>query len=137
MRPVLKYPGAKNRLTPWIIDYIPEHKVYVEPFAGSLAVLFAKERSHIETVNDINQDVVNFFRILRDQPEELKRLLQYTPYSRKEYELAYEPAEDSVRSTDYFRTELQGSAHQVGTIHLHSGSRLLKYHGTMPARMEI
>ena len=102
MRPVLKYPGAKNRLTPWIIDYIPEHKVYVEPFAGSLAVLFAKERSHIETVNDINQDIVNFFRILRDQPEELKGLLQYTPYSRKEYELAYEPAEDPMERARRF-----------------------------------
>ena len=71
---VLKYPGAKNRLAPWIVQYIPKHKVYLEPFAGSLAVLFHKPRCHIETVNDINEEVTNFFHILRDFPEELERL---------------------------------------------------------------
>ena len=45
MKPVLKYPGAKNRIAKWICNYIPEHKVYLEPYAGSLAVLFEKERS--------------------------------------------------------------------------------------------
>ncbi|MGN0514185.1 MAG: DNA adenine methylase [Lachnospiraceae bacterium] len=48
MKSVLKYPGAKNRQAPWICKYIPAHDVYLEPFAGSLAVLFHKERSHIE-----------------------------------------------------------------------------------------
>lgn len=54
MKSILKYPGAKNRLTPWICEYIPKHDVYVEPFAGSLAVFFNKQRSHIETVNSPN-----------------------------------------------------------------------------------
>ena len=67
MKSILKYPGAKNRLAPWICEYIPKHDVYVEPFAGSLAVFFNKQRSHIETVNDIDEEIVNFFRILRDR----------------------------------------------------------------------
>lgn len=96
MNCVLKYPGAKNRLASWICGYIPEHKVYLEPFAGSLAVLFNKERCHIETANDLNGEIVNFFRVLRDNPEELKRLIELTPYSRKEYDLSYEAAEDDI-----------------------------------------
>ena len=59
MEAVLKYPGAKNRLAPWILSFIPEHKVYLEPFAGSLAVLLNKKRSHIETVNDLDGEIVD------------------------------------------------------------------------------
>ena len=66
MKAVLKYPGAKNRLAPWICEHIPHHDVYLEPFAGSLAVLFNKERSHIETVNDLDGNIVNFFKVLRE-----------------------------------------------------------------------
>lgn len=99
---VLKYPGAKNRLAPWIVQYIPKHKVYLEPFAGSLAVLFHKPRCHIETVNDINEEVVNFFHMLRDFPEELERLLKYTPYSRVEYQKAFELTEDPMEKARRF-----------------------------------
>lgn len=96
MNCVLKYPGAKNRLASWICGYIPAHKVYLEPFAGSLAVLFNKERCHIETVNDLNGEIVNFFRVLRDNPEELKRLIELTPYSREEYDSSYEAADNDI-----------------------------------------
>lgn len=65
MNAVLKYPGAKNKIATQICSYIPEHKVYLEPYAGSLAVLFNKQRSHIETVNDLHDEVVNFFRVVR------------------------------------------------------------------------
>lgn len=90
MKPVLKYPGAKNRLADWILSFVPEHDVYLEPYAGSLAVLFNKRRSHIETVNDLNGDVVNFFKVLRDYPNELAYLIELTPYARSEYYKAYE-----------------------------------------------
>lgn len=80
MKSVLKYPGAKNRLASWICEYIPKHDVYVEPFAGSLAVFFNKQRSHIETVNDIDEEIVNFFRILRDRSDELERAIEFTPF---------------------------------------------------------
>ncbi|MGN0512718.1 MAG: DNA adenine methylase [Lachnospiraceae bacterium] len=99
MKSVLKYPGAKNRLAPWICKYIPAHDVYLEPFAGSLAVLFHKERSHIETVNDLDGEITNFFQILRDNERELERLISLTPFSRREYEMAYEPCIDNVEKS--------------------------------------
>lgn len=102
MKSVLKYSGAKNRLATWICEYIPEHKVYLEPFAGSLAVLFNKKRSHIETVNDLDGEVVNFFKILRDNPEELKRIITLTPYSRSEYDKAYGETADTVERARRF-----------------------------------
>lgn len=76
MKQVLKYPGAKYRLANWIVNNMPEHSVYLEPYAGSLSVLLNKPRCHIETVNDLHGEVVNFFRVLRDNPHELKRLIE-------------------------------------------------------------
>ena len=102
MKSVLKYPGAKNRLAPWICEYIPKHDVYLEPFAGSLAVLFNKQRSHIETVNDIDGEIVNFFRILRDRSGELERTIEFTPFSRSEYKAAYEKSEDELERARRF-----------------------------------
>lgn len=102
MKSVLKYPGAKNRLAPWICEYIPRHDVYLEPFAGSLAILFNKQRSHIETVNDLHGEVVNFFRVLRDKPCELKRLIEFTPYSREEYDMAYQESDVDVERARRF-----------------------------------
>ena len=102
MKAVLKYPGAKNRLAPWIIQYIPEHDVYLEPFAGSLAVFFNKERSHIETVNDLDEEIVNFFMVLRDHKEKLQQSISLTPFSRKEYQMAYEPSSDPVEQARRF-----------------------------------
>ncbi len=89
MKAVLKYPGAKNRLANWICEYIPKHMVYLEPFFGSGAVLFNKSRSHIETVNDLHGEVVNYFKILRDEPDALKEYIELTPYSREEYDNSY------------------------------------------------
>nr|WP_303181823.1 DNA adenine methylase [Lachnoclostridium phocaeense] len=102
MQAVLKYPGAKNRLVSWILQYIPQKCVYVEPFAGSLAVLLNKERSHIETVNDLNSNIVNFFRVLRDQPDKLSHLIAYTPYAREEYDLAFQESEDPIEKARRF-----------------------------------
>lgn len=102
MKTVLKYPGAKNRIANWICSYIPKHDVYLEPYAGSLAVLLNKERSHIETVNDLHGEVVNFFRVLRDNPEALKRIIALTPYSRSEYDQAYKETEDAVERARRF-----------------------------------
>lgn len=85
MKPVLRYAGSKYRIAPWIARQLPPHESYVEPFAGSLTVLFAKPRSLVETVNDLDQRVVTFFRVVRDQPEDLARALALTPWSRAEY----------------------------------------------------
>ncbi len=89
MKSVLKYPGAKNRLAPWICEHMPRHDVYLEPFAGSLAVLFNKQRCHIETVNDLDEEIVNFFKVLRDNNEELMESVRLTPFARQEYIRAY------------------------------------------------
>jgi DNA adenine methylase len=104
MNAVLKYPGAKNRLAPWICEYIPEHKVYLELFFGSGAVLFNKEPAKIETVNDLDDNVVNYFQVIRNNPEELIRRLELTPYGRMEYENAFieSPPNDEIEKARKF-----------------------------------
>lgn len=90
MKPVLKYPGAKWRIADWIIIHMPEHHTYLEPFFGSGAVLFSKPASRIEVVNDLDDDVVNLFRLIRDEPEKLAGLVEATPYSRAEYDFCFD-----------------------------------------------
>lgn len=102
MKAILKYPGAKNRIADWICSYIPQHDVYLEPFAGSLAVFFNKERCHIETVNDVDDEIVNFFMVLRDYPELLKRIIIMTPYSRSEYEQAFRKTDNEIERARRF-----------------------------------
>jgi len=86
---VLRYPGAKWVLASWIVDNLPAHNVYVEPFFGSGAVLFRKPPARTETVNDIDGDVVNLFQVIRNQPDELCRAVALTPWARDEYRAAY------------------------------------------------
>ena len=71
------------------------HIVYAEPFAGGLAVLYAKGKKpvtngsyYIEAINDINKNLITFWRVAREQPEELARWIELTPYSREEYRTA-------------------------------------------------
>lgn len=93
MKPPFPYFGGKGRLAPWVASLLPDHRVYVEPYAGSAAVLFSKRPAAIEIVNDLDSNVVNFFRVLRDQETELVRALRLTPYSREEYVAANLSAE--------------------------------------------
>ena len=88
MRPALRYYGGKWRTAPWILSHFPPHVCYVEPFGGAASVLIQKERSQIEVYNDLNSDVVSYFRVLREQPEALSRAVYLTPYAREEYDLA-------------------------------------------------
>lgn len=85
MKAPFPYYGGKTRIAADIAALMPEHTHYVEPFAGALSVLFAKPKSLVETVNDINGDIVNFFRVLRDRPTELERACVLTPHSRQEH----------------------------------------------------
>lgn len=93
---ILHYPGSKWSMADWIISFFPEHETYLEPFFGSGAVLFSKERSQLETVNDIDGEIVNLFKIIRERPEELARAIEYTPHARDEYYKSYEMAEDDL-----------------------------------------
>lgn len=88
-RPVLKYPGSKWRMADWIISLMPSHKSYLEPFFGSGAVFFNKRPSRIETINDLDGEIVNLFRCVREWPEELACAVALTPYSQEEYERAW------------------------------------------------
>jgi DNA adenine methylase len=87
IRPINRY-GAKSALAKRIIGLLPPHDCYVEPFFGSGAVLFAKAPSKVEIVNDLDAEVVNLFRVLRQpkRSQELQRLLKLTPYARDEHE---------------------------------------------------
>jgi DNA adenine methylase len=93
-RPALRYYGGKWNLAPWIISHFPPHKNYVEPCGGAASVLLQKPRSPLETYNDLDGNVVNFFRVLRDRPDELIRKIRLTPWAREEYRNHYEPAPD-------------------------------------------
>lgn len=79
------YFGGKFNHANWIINRLPITKSYVEVFGGSGIILFNKPKVEIETFNDLNGMVVNFFNQLRDNPEELIRAIYLTPYSREEY----------------------------------------------------
>lgn len=88
MKPVFAYYGGKTRFAPWIASLLPTHRVYVEPFAGSAAVLLAKAPVRHEVLNDLDGQVVNFYRVLRERCEDLELAVSLTPYSREEYALA-------------------------------------------------
>lgn len=96
--PVLKYPGSKWRMADWIIANMPKHGTYLEPYLGSGAVFFTKRPSTVETINDIDRHIVDFFKVLREHPDELARVVELTPWSRLEYETYL----TSSKEKDYF-----------------------------------
>jgi len=80
------YPGGKTTYVDEILSHFPEHRRYVEPFGGSGAIFLNKPRSYIEVYNDLDDDVVQFFRVLRERPGDLKQWLRRVPFSRSVYE---------------------------------------------------
>lgn len=97
-RPALRYHGGKFRLAPWVMRFFPPHRIYTEAFGGAAGVLLQKPRSHGEVYNDLDGNVVAFFRCLQ-QPalrDELVQAITLTPYARAEFELAWEPTDDLV-----------------------------------------
>jgi len=89
--PVVRYFGGKWTLAPWIIQYFPAHTNYVEPYCGAASVFMRKDRSKVEVLNDLDNRIYNLFTVLRnpEQSKELIRRLKLTPYSRVEYEEAW------------------------------------------------
>lgn len=96
--PAFRYHGAKFRLSGWVHQHLPAHRTYVEPFGGAAGVLLTKARSYSEVYNDLDGDVVNFFRVLQNvtQCAQLIEACRLTPYARAEFEQAWEPIEDPV-----------------------------------------
>ncbi len=125
-------------LAPWIISHMPEHRVYVEPYGGGCNVLLRKPRCYAEVYNDLDQEVVNVFRMVRDRGPELAEALRLTPFAREEFFDAYEPTEnaleaarrtiiksfmgfgsDSIRNKSGFRN----NAHRSGSTPAHDWAR--------------
>lgn len=89
-RPPFAYYGGKTRIADRIVAVLPGHEHYVEPFAGSLAVLLSKPPSGLETANDLDGDLVHFWTMLRDRPAELIRACALTPHGRAEHAASYD-----------------------------------------------
>lgn len=96
MKSPVPYFGSKQRIAPWIVSLLPDHQHYVEPFCGGLSVLLAKRPSRMETVNDLDGELMTFWRMLRDQPTELIRACMLTPHSRAELTATWEPTDDDL-----------------------------------------
>jgi DNA adenine methylase len=96
-RPVLRWHGGKWLLAPWIIQHFGPHRVYVEPFGGAASVLLRKPRAYAEYYGDLDDEVVNLFRILRSaEAARFLDLLRLTPFARAEFDLAYQPDDDPI-----------------------------------------
>jgi DNA adenine methylase len=110
MRSPIWYFGGKGKMVKNLLPLIPPHKIYVEVFGGGASLLFAKKPSPVEVYNDIDSDLVNFFRVLRDPEkfEQFYRKAVLTPYSREEYcfcrETFQECQDDIERAYRFFVT---------------------------------
>lgn len=140
MKAIFRYPGSKWSLAEWIIDHFPEgyeKKVYLEPFLGSGAVFFNKKPGAVETINDLDSDVVNLFQVLREHPQKLRRALALTPYSREEYDLSFQPTNEPiekarrfiVRTTQAIGAKISSKSGWRNHGCLRIGSTPYKWHG--------
>ena len=89
--------GGKYSHLDWLLPLLPQTRQYCEPFGGSAAVLLNREPAEVETYNDLDGEVVNFFRVLRERKDDLVEAIGLTPFSRAEFALAYEPANESEK----------------------------------------
>lgn len=130
---MLRYHGGKWLLAPWLTSFFPPHETYVEPFGGAASVLLRKPPSPNEVYNDLDADVANLFAVLRspDAPE-LVRQLRLTPFSRNEWEQAYQHCDDAlerarrliIRSYMGFSSAGSSSGHQTGFRYKPARSRI-------------
>lgn len=95
VRPPFAYYGGKARLAGWIVAHFPPHDVFVDLFGGAANVILNKPPAKLDVYNDIDGDLVNFFRVLRERPDDLIRAIELTPYSRAEFEQAREDLGDT------------------------------------------
>ncbi|MBN2379716.1 DNA adenine methylase [candidate division WOR-3 bacterium] len=95
--------GGKYSHLKWLLPFLPKAHHYCEPFGGSAAVLLNREPSHVETYNDIDGEVVNFFRVLREQKEQLIEAIGLTPFSREEFALAVSESEEKLSDLERAR----------------------------------
>jgi len=108
---VFPFPGGKSRLASWILDHVPEHECFLEVFGGAAGVLANKDpdTSTVEVYNDLDEDLVQFFKVLREQPDNLVTWLSSVPYSRavhsdwaESFYQGYRPKDDVKRAGQFF-----------------------------------
>jgi DNA adenine methylase len=119
VQPLISYYGGKQKQLANILPLIPEHRVYVEPFAGGLAVFFAKRKARTEVINDMDQQLITLYRVMQDEnkSEELIHRLGWTPYSRAEHSRAHTRnqtlhTDDVTKAWMYFVSVMQGFAYK-------------------------
>ena len=95
-RPIIRYHGGKWKLADWIISNFAEHDVYVDPYGGGGSVLLKKQRAYAEIYNDIDGEVVNLFKVARDNGEALIRALELTPFAKDEFIESWHPSDDAL-----------------------------------------
>jgi DNA adenine methylase len=96
MKSPVPYFGSKQSIAGWIVDLLPDHDHYVEPYAGGMSVLLAKRPSRMETVNDLDGELMTFWRVLRERPDELLRICMLTPHGRAELAATWDPTTDEL-----------------------------------------
>ena len=103
-RPPLRYHGSKWRIAPWLLSHFPPHGPFIDVFGGGGSVLLRKPLSKIEVYNDLDDQVVNFFTVLRhpSSAASLQRLLTFTPFSRSEFDLSYQTSLEPVEAARRF-----------------------------------
>lgn len=120
-----RYAGSKGALADCIISLMPTHKVYIEPFAGSASVFLRKQPSNVEVLNDINGDLMNFYRICQCHPQELLRCLRFHLASRQWFELwkhtGNEGLTDVMRAAKFFYLQMNAFGGQVIDQHFGTG----------------
>lgn len=110
-----QYMGGKYSVLPWLLPLLPESYSFVDVFGGSGVVLLNRRPSPLETYNDINENVVNFFRVLRSRQIELVTALELTPHSRYEYNHAWDNnGDDEVERARKFFVRIRQSFMSAG-----------------------
>lgn len=137
-RPVLRYHGGKWKLAPWIIEHMPPHRQYVEAFGGAASVLMRKPRAYGEVYNDLDDEVVNVFRVLQDTETAaaLQRRLELTPFARSEFKRAYEAPTDKVDAAAkvIIRAFMGFGSASVTRVHITGFRANANRSGTTPAQ---
>lgn len=110
---LIRWAGGKGKQLKDLLPLIPPSRIYVEPFGGGASVLLNRERMPVEVYNDLDGALVNLFEVVRGNEsfDEFSRLLDYTPYSRDEFErcLSFEGLSDPVRRAVAFYTVINQS----------------------------
>lgn len=124
MRTPITYYGGKQGLSGRIIEMIPRHRIYCEPFFGGGAVFFAKGKSEIEVINDKNEMLMNFYQICRKNFSELQKMIQYSLHSESEFLKAKDIYNNRIDSNDIEKAwALWILSHECHAASLHGGWR--------------